>query len=750
MPDPSQFRHYQIVQDADGNNVELVRTAEQVAVLAFDTQRLEYVNCHVLLEALPVRGPFEEACRRLQRGGHPAMARMIEHGEDEGNPFYITSNIDGESLRAYLSRLTDLPCWMAVMLACRALETALVVAERGDFLTDQPLESFRGVQTGPQNIQVLAADFRMVEHGGGRRRALKGGFEKQAEFLKAFLREQSGGSVMLPEHPVPAPEFMELLGACLSNAGPGVTVAMRDLRNHLLKLSPEHLSGEIPTAHKPRTLLAPLLASYQEVARGVVNLVRIQSQRLDMSNPYSMRGTLTKAGRAVLIEQVPPARVCAAQVLSADQAALKLTKKRENTALITLALINESDGINCLVEEMVEGISLAELLKERRSIGVQEAYLVLAGLDTALSQLDASNLPVSKLRLEDVFLLTGFPREDARCAKLLVTKLNEWPAFNLVVRAHPTLSSMAGRGTDPAVFLPQMPRASGTQWHGGWLASLTKLLIGLESPLGIPAEPAGTAREIDAVTRLLGEETAKVQDGKPGTRGDFLARYARLVQSQNAPGPAVEPAAPADAGRIQPKPRSRSLSPAKSAPQSVSAKPGREAAPPVTPAALTSGSIETSAETNAIGFAELLFRGGGGVPETTGAVDWAEAAAGAPPTHPEHLLPRDEVPKWLKTFVFIGGSMILGALFAHVSGKALWLKKPGMPPQNEPRPAAVSKVNAASLSTPAPSLPKGVPMPDDALLTPPEEKPAPVPGMSLSLPPGASGLREQLSGEPPK
>ena len=65
---------------------------------------------------------------------------------------------------------------------------------------------------------------------------------------------------MLPEHPVPAPEFMELLAACLSNAGPGVTVAMRDLRNHLLNLSPEHLSGEIPTAQKPRTLLAPLLA----------------------------------------------------------------------------------------------------------------------------------------------------------------------------------------------------------------------------------------------------------------------------------------------------------------------------------------------------------------------------------------------------------------------------------------------------------------------------------------------------------
>ena len=33
MSEPSQFRHYQIIQDADGNNVELVRNADQVSVL---------------------------------------------------------------------------------------------------------------------------------------------------------------------------------------------------------------------------------------------------------------------------------------------------------------------------------------------------------------------------------------------------------------------------------------------------------------------------------------------------------------------------------------------------------------------------------------------------------------------------------------------------------------------------------------------------------------------------------------------
>lgn len=162
---------------------------------------------------------------------------------------------------------------------------------------------------------------------------------------------------------------------------------MRELRANLQRLAPEQLSGEIPTAQKPRALLAPLLASYQEVARGLVNLVRIQSQRLDMANPYSMRGTLTKTGRSVLIEQVPPARIACAKVKEVDDSAFKITKQRGNSSLITLALVNEAEDITCIAEEIVEGISLAELMRERRCLDVQEAYLVLAGLDTALTQI---------------------------------------------------------------------------------------------------------------------------------------------------------------------------------------------------------------------------------------------------------------------------------------------------------------------------------------------------------------------------
>lgn len=781
MPEPSQFRHYQIIQDADGNNVELVRDAGQVAVLAFDMQRLEYVHCHVLLEPLASRAAFEEACSTLQNRGHPALARMIEFGEDEGNSFYITSNIDGELLRPYLTRLQDIPGWLALMIACRALEAAVAVCERGDFLGESPLDSFRVVQTTPQSVQVLAADFRVLDNSARKKQALKTGFEKQAKFLKSFLMEQGGGPT-LPDQSLPAADFAELLGACLSSAGVGVIAAMRELRAALQKLSPEHLSGEIPTAQKPRALLAPLLASYQEVARGLVNLVRIQSQRLDMANPYSMRGTLTKTGRPVLIEQVPPSRIACAKVREVDEAALKATRHRDNAGLVTLALVNEAEEITCLAEEIVEGLSLADLMRERRWIDVQEAYLVLAGLDSALSQLENADLAVSKLRLEDIFLLTGFAREDPRSTKLLVSRLNEWPAFNVIVRAHPTLAAMSGRGTDPGVLLPPPRSAPPTPWHAGWFAAVGKFLLGLESPVGVLADPHGGARERETVARLLDEEIAKVAESKPAQRSDFLARYARIIQHYDLVKPAAElpkvstpaPAAAAASGTkaavspaLNPPPKTISVSKT-AAKREMSAPLAAER--PVT--ALTSGGATRAAGEDAhIGFAELLFKNAGGEPTPPDAPDWARAAANAPPTLPAHFIPRDDVPLWLKAAVFLGGSMVLGAIFAHFSGDALWQKKrstsaaapalsaPGAaapaPAPPAARPVVPTAAPAAAAAAPPPRM-EEAPVPKAIPVAPAPPRPAQAPpagssreGMSLSLPAGSTNLRDQLSTELP-
>ena len=659
--------------------MELVRSADQVAVLAFDNECLEFVHCHVLLEPPSNRVAFEEACRTLQQHGHPLLAPLVDFGEDDGNPFYITGNVDGETLRGYLQRQSELPLWLAAMLATRALDAAIALSERGDYLSDQPLDSFRLVQVSTNALQVQVADYRVVEKAArSKTKTLKANFERQAKFLRTFLHEQGGGGgPTLPDTPLAVVDFTEILGSTLSTGGPGLTTAMKDLRNALQKMVPDHLAGEIPTAQKPRALVAPLLASYQEVARGVVNLVRIQSQRLDMANPYAMRGTMTRTGRSVSVEQVPPSRLCGKRVAEIHKQVQKLAKKRDYNALVPVPLLHTADSLTCMAEELVEGVPLSDILRERSALEIAEVYLVLAGMDAALAQLDRAALETGKLRLEDIFLLTGFGRDDPRSNRLLGTKLNEWPSFTVMLRAHPTLASMSGRGTNPSAVLPRLKAVKGTPWHGGWLAAVGRFLVGLDSA------PAEASRDRESVIRLFDDEIAKARDGAPASRSDLLGRFARVIQHYDLVAPSPISTTPAEP-RVKP---SQLIHKDKSPPaQAAGATTPAPSAPPSLPTSLPdlpigAGTLIPAASeadnSESIGFAELLFQSPAEADIAKRGGHWGQGASNdfaSGQVGNRGLEGEDPSPWWLKAAVFIGGSMVIGAILAHQSGHAVWQK----------------------------------------------------------------------------
>ncbi len=734
MPEPSLFRHYLIAQDAEGGNVELLRDAEQVCVLGFDTRRLEFVHCHVLLEPLKEPNVFDGAVARLQARGHPLLAKLSDHGEDEGNPYYITSHIDGETLAEYLGRLSDIPLWLATLVSLRSLVATAALAERSEVPLHQPLACLRVVQTSHQNLIVQVADYPLLP-SARRAKGLKAALEKQGKFLKDFLSEKAGSSL-------PCADFAELLSACLQAVSADSKSAVKELIAALQRTASRHPAEEIATALKPRSLLATHLAGYQEVARILVNRVRFQSQRLDMANPYAMRGTLTRSGRAVLVEQTLPDRLATHAV----RATLERHAKAEGAsqgALVPLPLIHEADGISCMAEEVVEGISLADLLLSRQALNVHETYLVLAGLDAALHQLENSGLEAIRLRLEDIHLLTGFPREDARSLKLLMTQLTDWPAFSVMLRAHPTLASMSGRGTDPAVLLP--PNLAAT-WDAAWLSALGQFLLSLEMLPGA-AHAASFARgsEIETVSRLFDDEIAKSREGQRTKRGDFLARYARIVHHHDlAKEPTVKKASgPLDVPAAKPmaKPRTAGLQP-------ISSSSGSRAAEDVPAGAASFGAlnpvIAPIAEKPSVGFAELLFRGTSETAPASGP-DWARTAVDAPPTiHPdETLLPEELVPLWLRMAVFFGGSMVAGAVLAHVSGHALWQQTP---PRSSTPPAIQVKQSATPSVPKAIALPKAQAMPEEPTLPVPRaaEVPelTPLPASNLLKPP--PGQRDSI------
>jgi hypothetical protein len=80
-----------------------------------------------------------------------------------------------------------------------------------------------------------------------------------------------------------------------------------------------------------------------------------------------------------------------------------------------------------------------------------------------------------------------------------------------------------------------------------------------------------------------------------------------------------------------------------------------------------------------IGFAELLFQSPSEAAVAKRGGHWGQGAGenfASGEVGNWGLEQTDTSPWWLKAAVFIGGSMVIGAILAHQSGHALWQKSP--------------------------------------------------------------------------
>ncbi len=686
MERPTQFRHYLISQDADGSNIEIARSSEQVGVLAFDSHRLEFVHCHVLLEAVSDRLAFEDRARKLSESGHPLLARVLDFGEDEGSTFYITENVDGETLRALLSRHVVIPVWLAAKLTELSLAAFQALAERGDYVPLQPLDALRVLQTSPRDLQVCLADFRLAETASEitlRSRQSKPACEKQARFLCDYFKEQVQNSKTLPgESTLNRADFCEVLVNLLLSCGPEMSGAIGGLRDSLTAFSSMQSAGDLSATIKPRPLIGPLLASFQEVGRSVSQTVRLQSQKLDAGRPYALRGTLMKSGQPIVVEQVPPTRLTGIAPIEALKQARQIPMTGKFPNLVPVIFVEENEGLECVAETAVEGVTLGDLLASRGALDVQETYLVLSGVDTALGQLEKASRATRRLRLEDIFLFTGLGMERALVSGLIGTKLNEWPGFSIVLRGHPCLHMMSGRGTDPGLLLPVEPASldgNESPWNGGWLAALGSMLNGTAECV----HAAQRAADADHIAGLFQNELASARQGRSGTRAEVLAKMAGVMDKRGLN--VVK-------GSVFGNEVSGSL------------PPSRDQAAQVTRAATTNKPTSPSMEEPeliAIGFAEALIHPSLDL-EPGQSAEFESLSMESSWTGF-----RKEKPMWIRVTTFAVGAMVAGALLAQVQGRALWQvrKTP------RPAPAAQAPTTSTGTSDAMPPVPKLAPPP---------------------------------------
>jgi hypothetical protein len=536
MAESSLFRDYLIAKNSEGGIIEVLRDGRKVTLLAFDMRRLQFVHCHALLEPVADLTPHVQSCLLIQKLANPLLCTLLEYGEDEGCPFFITAAVDGETLGAYLDAHDELPCWWAAMIACQCLDVLRVLGGQAELLRLPVLESLRILQTGPQSLIIVASDYALepVMKTAAVRQD-RHAFDKAGQELRqAFVDVLKKGG-QLADTPFPSAELARLLKACMSQAFPGNITAIRTLRKELQSLVPENLQTEIPAAQKPLPLLAQELARYQDVARSVQQVISIHSQRLDPANPYAIRGSHLLSGRSVWVEQVLPTRLAAFCARLAAEKIYRNPQPERHPHLQRIGLILDADGLTSMAEEVQEGITLAELLAARQSLPAAEVYLVLAALDAALAELEAIQLEMPRLRLEDIHLITGHSREDPATLRLIHTRLTDWPSFRLCLRAHPTLASCYGRGTDPAQLLPPPQKMAAGARRGDWLAALSHLLLGLAPFPGPFTRWPKVPKPLRPLETLIQAELEKASTGASGSRMEYLARYARVMELNEMP-----------------------------------------------------------------------------------------------------------------------------------------------------------------------------------------------------------------------
>lgn len=695
MASPSQFRQYLIAQDDEGNNIEVTRSSSQVGVLAFDTERQVFVHCHVLLEQLKNRRIFEERGRKFLEHAHSSRARLFEFGEDEGNAFYITENVDGETLRSYLASQSAMPVWLVVQLTVQVLEGMNALLEVGSPVPKQPLEAMRVWQCGAQALKVQVADLPMIHELGNsviKPKQAKLLFLNEAQKLESFLCERMQRGALGDETMVEATPFAELLSSILGFFIAEAKSSFTEVVSLFETRMPLPPAGELAASLSPQPLVASFLARSQNIARSVMQSVRIQSQKVDLINPYALRGTLMKSGQRVLLEQVPPERITGKYPHESLSQMLNLSKVGKFPNLLPVVFLAANDGVECMAEPVIEGIALSDILEARRTLDPFEIHLLLTGLDAALRSLENSQRVTCRLRLEDVFLFTGLEVEKVGVTGLSKLNLTEWPIFSIVLRSHLCMHAMTGRGSNPAFILPLKPIAKKDTeplWHGGWMAALSCLLLGFSD--GMPPRQRIGIAEMDAVFVLLDDEMKRARKGNPSSRAVFLARYAKEIEI-HAPLNAASPeswmelsGATVTKGRVAEVEKENSIS------------------------VFVPEASMGEAERPMIGFAEALIQ--------YPVVDEPESLGGLRPMRaaPQSLTHdsmesswmsmHEKKPFWWHILWIIGTSMVLGLGLAHLSGRAFWKKNiPGTSLEIETIPASgVENIELPVAPSPGPN-----------------------------------------------
>ncbi|MBL9113609.1 MAG: hypothetical protein JNJ83_01275 [Verrucomicrobiaceae bacterium] len=457
----NQFQHFLIAQQADGRPVELIRSADEIAFLAFDTKIKRLVELHVLkrgqaMDAVGRRSALDRIEQAQSLRGLSFM-RVLEHGEENGVVYYSANLNDGESVEDYVSRRGAVPAVTVFCLMHHFVED-LVAAKRCDRLLSLMRVGTPLVTTHEDAFLQL----RIVDYGLSGNEAINDDTRTRrvvaecGQLLFVLLTGQPYEGQNPDKYPaltcLPTNLRMLLRTALVDpdNVSPVLEKLMDDIREAYASLVP---SIQVRTSKKhlilnealhPKSHVQSLLLSGVDVAELLKSRYEIASGEDFVRYPFAIPAVHLADRAPVTVHLLPPSRIAdKSQYETVPLQMWRFNRESHPNILRSLSLWETPDW-TFLTEEREGGFPLSRLLAERGVLNPTEVSVVLRQVCAALDQ--AQECGVTRVDIHPSNLVFKVGREGTPTGReydrLMQKRLDAWPPFLLKVRTHSTMRAL--------------------------------------------------------------------------------------------------------------------------------------------------------------------------------------------------------------------------------------------------------------------------------------------------------------------
>lgn len=448
---------YHLCQTAEGHPVEFHAPTAEVACLAFDGQRGQLVELHVLARsdgwgAAQVQS-FQERINLLRGVNSAVVPRLLDAGILEGLAYYSSTLEPGESASTYVGRLGALPEAIAVQL-CYSLCLQLIALQQFPRIFRHCSLKNLLLLGAESTVGVPLLQLRDLGLCEGERRGVDDAAEERlarelGELVYLLLTGHESGH---GNGPVPdcvfllerCPDLRAFVKAALGFGG-GVGRGSLAAGMLALRRAAELFSASAASAALPSPPLIPwrrVLFEREHFQSLLPAQFSVRRGGFPEVEPLSCRVVEGTARKSFLLHPLPAERIVPVGPCRRVPEQIAKVDREAHPNLLFPHSTWSGPQLTFLLENGANSFSLNQLLEIRKSLPPKEAAQLLRDVLAGLQQSERSGIPLPGLHPVDALVVFSDEPEEAALRVRMRQAVEDWPSFIVKIRVHTTCRTL--------------------------------------------------------------------------------------------------------------------------------------------------------------------------------------------------------------------------------------------------------------------------------------------------------------------